>query len=190
MFLDDERSNKLRPAILNNVVGALMNDAERARLWGLHESVRMRENAKILHPQNVKIGECVYIGENVLLDGSGGLEIGEHTSLSTNVQVLTHSTWLNNMTLNNVTGSGLMECKPVRIGKGCFIGGGVFIMPGVTIGDFVTIQPNSVVTRNIPDRSLAVGNPARVFLTYTEDHFQTEAARVRAANAQKAAEQD
>ena len=185
MFLDDERSNRLRPAILTDVVGQFMNDRERARLWGLPDTVRMRERSKILMPELAKIGEYVYIGENVLLDASGGLEIGEHTSLSTNVQVLTHSSWLNNMTLNNRTGSGLIERKPVKIGKGCFIAGGVFIMPGVTIGDFVTVQPNSVVTKDVPDRALVAGNPARVFLTYTEDHFQNEAKRVRAENARR-----
>lgn len=183
MFLDDERSNRLRPAILTELVGQYMNDRERAMLWGLHESVRMRERAKILHPELAKIGECVYIGENVLLDATGGLEIGEHTSLSTNVQVLTHSTWLNNMTLNNRTGSGLMQKKPVKIGRGCFVAGGVFIMPGVTLGDFVTVQPNSVVTRSMPDRALVAGNPARVYLTYTEEYFEQEAQRVRAENA-------
>lgn len=183
MFLDDERSNRLRPAILKDVVGQYMNDRERAMLWGLSKTVRMRERSKIIKPELAVIGEYVYIGENVLLDASGGLEIGEHTSLSTNVQVLTHSTWLNNMTLNNRTGSGLMELKPVKIGKGCFIAGGVFIMPGVTIGDFVTVQPNSVVTKDMPDRALVAGNPARVYLTYTPDHFEKEAERVRAENA-------
>lgn len=190
LFLNDDRSNRLRPGILTDVVGQLMNDHERALLLGLDETVRVRERAKILHPQRAKIGQHVYIGENVLLDASGGLEIGEHTSLSTNVQVLTHSTWLNNMTLHNVTGSDLMELKPVKIGKGCFIAGGVFILPGVTIGDFVTVQPNSVVTRNIPDRSLVAGNPARVFLTYTEEHFEKEAARVRADNARRREEEE
>lgn len=187
MFLDDERSSRLRPAILTDLVGQYMNDHERALLWGLSDTVRVRERAKIMLPERAKIGEHVYIGENVLLDASGGLEIGEHTSLSMNVQVLTHTSWLNNMTLHNVSGSDLIERKPVKIGKGCFIAGNVFVMPGVTIGDFVTVQPNSVVTKDMPDYSLVAGNPARVFLTYSEEHFQQEAERVRADNARRRA---
>jgi acetyltransferase-like isoleucine patch superfamily enzyme len=189
MFFEDERRNRLRPAILTDLVGQYMNDFERAVLLGLSETVRVRERAKIISPEKAKIGEYVYLGENVLLDASGGLEIGDHTSLSMNVQVTTHSSWLNNMTLSNVSGSDLIERKPVRIGKGCFIAGNVFVLPGVTIGDFVTVQPNSVVTKDIPDYSLVAGNPARVFLTYTREHFEKEAQRVRAENAAKRAAQ-
>jgi acetyltransferase-like isoleucine patch superfamily enzyme len=87
------------------------------------------------------------------------------------------------MMLANHSGSDLIERKPVRIGRGCFIGGNSVIMPGVTIGDFATVNPLSVVTRDVPDHCLVAGNPARVFQRYDADHIQAEAARVRAANA-------
>lgn len=51
---------------------------------------------------------------------------------------------------------------PVRIGERCFIGGGSMILPGVTIGDECIIGAGSVVFEDVPDRSIAVGNPARV----------------------------
>ncbi len=52
--------------------------------------------------------------------------------------------------------------EPVTIGDNCWIGGSVTILPGVTIGDNVTIGAGSVVTKDIPDNSVAVGNPAKV----------------------------
>jgi acetyltransferase-like isoleucine patch superfamily enzyme len=86
------------------------------------------------------------------------------------------------MMLQNHSGSDLIERKPVRIGRGCFIGGNSVIMPGVTIGDFATVNPLSVVTRDVPEYCLVSGNPARVFQRYDADHIRAEAARVRAAN--------
>jgi acetyltransferase-like isoleucine patch superfamily enzyme len=52
--------------------------------------------------------------------------------------------------------------KEVSIGNDCWIGGNTVILPGVTIGDGVTIGASSVVTRDIPGYSIAVGSPARV----------------------------
>lgn len=53
-------------------------------------------------------------------------------------------------------------CKPVTIGKHCFIGIGSYILPGVNLGNNVVIGANSVVTSDIPDDCMAVGSPAKV----------------------------
>lgn len=54
------------------------------------------------------------------------------------------------------------EAKPIRIGSKCFIGGGSMILPGVTIGDECIVGGGSVVFEDVPNRSIVVGNPARV----------------------------
>ncbi len=182
MFFDDERSNRLRPGILTDLVGQYMNDQERARLYGLPETTRIRERAKVISPDRLTLGDHCWIGEGAVLDASGGMEIGEHTSIGLNCLIFTHSSWLSNMMLENHSGSDLIERKPVRIGKGCFIGGNSVIMPGVTIGDFATVQPLSVVAKDVPERSLVAGNPARVFQRYDDEYIQAEAERVRAEN--------
>lgn len=51
---------------------------------------------------------------------------------------------------------------PVKIGDGCWIGGGVIILPGVSIGGGTVIGAGSVVTKDIPSNCVAVGNPCRV----------------------------
>lgn len=55
--------------------------------------------------------------------------------------------------------------KEVTIGKDCWIGGNTVILPGVTIGDGTTVGAGSVVTKDIPSFSIAVGSPARVIKT-------------------------
>ena len=61
-------------------------------------------------------------------------------------------------TLDPITG----EDRPVRIGSCCFIGGGSIVLPGVTIGDHCVIGAGSVVFEDVPSKSIAAGNPARI----------------------------
>lgn len=58
--------------------------------------------------------------------------------------------------------SGVELATPVRIGENCWLGGGVIVCPGVTIGNNVTVGAGSVVTKDLPDNVLAAGNPCRV----------------------------
>jgi len=59
--------------------------------------------------------------------------------------------------------------RPVSIGDGSWLGFGVVVLPGVTIGKHVVIGANSVVTHDIPDYSVAVGSPARVVRRYDNE---------------------
>ena len=91
MFFDDERSHRLRPQILTELVSQYMNDAERAQFYGLPATCRVRERVKIISPENLTMGDHCWIGEGAALDASGGLEIGEHTSIGLNTLIFTHS---------------------------------------------------------------------------------------------------
>lgn len=62
-------------------------------------------------------------------------------------------------------GTALEAGKPIVIGDHCWLGGGVIVCPGVTIGDRAVIGAGSVVTRDIPADSVAAGNPARIIRT-------------------------
>jgi acetyltransferase-like isoleucine patch superfamily enzyme len=64
----------------------------------------------------------------------------------------------------------MWKIAPVLIKQGCWIGQNVVIMPGVTVGELSIIGANSVVTKNIPNRSIAVGAPARVVKNWDETH--------------------
>ncbi|HEX7003939.1 MAG TPA: acyltransferase [Trueperaceae bacterium] len=63
---------------------------------------------------------------------------------------------------------GIENVAPVRIGRGSWIGQNVVILPGVTIGEYAVVGANSVVSGDVPPRSLAVGAPARVVRSWNE----------------------
>lgn len=67
--------------------------------------------------------------------------------------------------------------KRIEIGEDCWIGGGVIIVPGVKIGNGVTVGAGSVVTKDLPDRVVAVGNPARVIKKINADGTTENVAR-------------
>lgn len=64
---------------------------------------------------------------------------------------------------------GLTDPKPIRIGSGSWIGQNVVIMPGVSIGTCTIVGANSVVTQNLPSRTIAVGSPARVVKVWSDE---------------------
>lgn len=65
----------------------------------------------------------------------------------------------------------VITCKPVVIRKGAWVGAGSSILPGVTIGKYVIVGAASVVTKDVPDYAVAVGNPARIIKYLNKDKF-------------------
>lgn len=114
-------------------------------------------------PFHCDYGRYIYAEERVfinfgavILDG-GTVKIGAGTLIAPGVHIYTAQHPL------EVADRRVWEnCRPVVIGKECWIGGHVTICPGVTIGDRTVIGAGAVVTHDIPADSLAVGNPARV----------------------------
>lgn len=83
------------------------------------------------------------------------ITIGDHVTLAPRVHILAHDA-------STKLFLGYTRVENTRIGNNVFIGAGAIILPGVTIGDNVVIGAGSVVSQDIPDNSVAVGNPARV----------------------------
>lgn len=157
-FKQFNRNKEIRHSIFKTLLSSFLTDDERAGYLGLPKGCRVREGAKLFSPENLKIGTYCWIGENAILDASGGLEIGSHTSIGLSVFIWSHSSYLANLDKKNVINSKLIQKKSTRIGSGCFISGPSVIMPGVTIGDMVVVKPFSRIEKNIPDRSIVDGN--------------------------------
>ena len=98
-----------------------------------------------------------WIGPFTLLDGTGGLQIGENCSISAGVQIYTHDTvaWA----LSG--GAAEYERAPVSIGDCCHIGAQAVIVKGVSIGDHCVIGATSFVNRDVPPFTIAAGSPCR-----------------------------
>lgn len=107
---------------------------------------------------NIHVGEHFFANFNFTVLDEAEVRIGDNVFFGPNVGIYTacHST-------DPVERNTRQEwAKPVVIGHNCWIGGSVVILAGVTIGDNCTIGAGSVVTRDIPANSVAVGNPCRV----------------------------
>lgn len=132
-------------------------------------------NASVGSPFICDYGRNIYLGNNVSVNMNctfvdcNKITIGNNVLIASNVQIYTatHPIELEErLTQNWNLESGEYFCRtyalPVTIGDGCWIGGGVIILPGVSIGNGSVIGAGSVVTKNIPENCVAVGNPCRV----------------------------
>lgn len=125
---------------------------------------------------NISLGSNVSINMNCTFVDCNKITIGSNVLIASNVQIYTatHPVELaDRLTPNWNMESGEYFCRtyalPVTIEDGCWIGGGVIILPGVTIGRGTVIGAGSVVTKDIPDNCIAVGNPCRVIRQINEE---------------------
>lgn len=107
---------------------------------------------------NICVGENFYMNHNcVILDGAK-VEFGENVFVGPNCGFYTAGHPID----VNLRNQGLECAKPIKVGSNVWFGGNVVVLPGVKIGDNVTIGAGSVVTKDIPSNTIAYGNPCRV----------------------------
>lgn len=129
---------------------------DRARFFGFDEGTSIYENSYVYG--KVRVGRNTWIGPFTILDGSGGLKIGDYCSISSGAQIYTHETVEWALT----GGKAQYKYAPVSIGNCCFVGSLTIVRMGVKIGDQVLIGAHSFVNNDIPNNSIAMGCPARV----------------------------
>ncbi|MBO4937806.1 MAG: sugar O-acetyltransferase [Oscillospiraceae bacterium] len=107
---------------------------------------------------HVHLGSNVYANAGLTLVDDTHIYIGDCTMLGPNVTLATAGHPID----PELRQRGLQYNMPVRIGRNCWLGAGVIVMPGVSIGDNTVIGAGSIVTKDIPSGVVAVGNPCRV----------------------------
>lgn len=119
--------------------------------------------------RNIHIGNNVSINMNCTFIDCNKITIGDNVLIAPNVQLYTatHPVELGEryVVRQNSEKKEFIRrtyALPITIGNGCWLGGGVIVVPGVTIGAGTVIGAGSVVTKDIPENVLAAGNPCRV----------------------------
>ena len=105
---------------------------------------------------NVKVGENCWIGPFTIIDGSGGLTIGDNCNISAGVQIYSHDT------VGRVISKTEVKLSPVVIGNNVYIGPNSVISKGVKIGSNVIIGANSFVNKDVPSNTKGWGSPFKL----------------------------
>ena len=108
--------------------------------------------------KHVHFGKNVYANFNLTLVDDTHIYVGDYTMFAPNVLLATAA----HPILPTLRQKGYQYNLPIRIGKNCWLGAGVIVLPGVTIGDNTVVGAGSVVTKDLPPNVVAVGNPARI----------------------------
>ena len=113
---------------------------------------------------SMKIGKHVFINSNLLAMARGGITIEDEVQIAANVQLISNN--------HDEYDRQVLTCKPVRIKKGAWIGAGASILPGVCVGKHAIVGAGSVVTKDVPDYAVSVGNPAKVIKMLDQEKFE------------------
>ncbi|MCC6711639.1 MAG: acyltransferase [Candidatus Pacebacteria bacterium] len=135
--------------------------------------------ARIYDPRNIVIGEDTLIGEKATLDGRkqlpnsrGGLEIGSHVDIASEVMIWTSQHDIHSENMQTIE-------EKVTIGDYVFIGPRTIILPGVTIGKGAIIAAGSVVTKDVAPGIIVAGTPAKEIATRKTKNYSYKLGRAR-----------
>lgn len=143
-------------------------------IWGytdatgsFRERTRISDTALLYHPEKIVIGDNVFVGHYNILDGVGGITIGEGCQFAAYVGIFTHSSHI----AIRLYGDHYQEVPedekkgyrlaPVRLGRYVYVGAGARVFSGVSIGDGAVLYAGAYVSADVEPFQIVAGNPAR-----------------------------
>lgn len=173
------RADSIRCDLLLSAFNATRADEgeERRRileelLGGIGDETIIRPPLFMDYGYQTTVGARTFINVNAVILDVGRVTIGADVQVGPNVQLLTPTHPLD----PEVRRSGLEAAEPITIEDNVWLGGGVIVLPGVTIGRDTVVGAGAVVAKDLPPGVLAVGNPARVIRALTQDPIPTQEA--------------
>lgn len=123
-------------------------------------SVRIFLPFHVAYGKNTRFGKNVFINFNCTFLDLGGITVEDGVLIGPNTNIITEGHPQDPDSRHGLFG------RPVVIKRNAWIGAGVTVLPGVTIGENAVVGAGSVVTKDVPDNAVAAGNPARI-IKYT-----------------------
>lgn len=128
---------------------------DKAKMLGFGEGSNIYDSSLVIG--DVQVGKECWIGPDTILDGSGGLFIGDYCTVSAGVQIYTHDNVKQTLSSKKLP----IERIPTQIGNNVYVGPHAVITKGVTIGNTVLIGSFAFVNKDIPDYAIVLGQPAK-----------------------------
>ncbi|TNJ26651.1 Maltose O-acetyltransferase [Giardia muris] len=155
--------------ILNEYNGIAPNEKEArqrllTQLFGYETDARINSPFYCDYGTQIRLGRHCYMNVGCTLLDSGSITIGDHCLFGPHTQLYTSSHPFD----PEMRRADLETAAPIVIGDDVWLGGGVIVCPGVTIGARSVVGAGSVVTRDIPPDSLYAGNPARFIRSFVQ----------------------
>jgi acetyltransferase-like isoleucine patch superfamily enzyme len=120
------------------------------------------EQGVVLHAfgGSIRLGKNVFLGPHTVIYGHGGVDIGDSTLIAMHCRIVSSNHTIPAMGTD--IRSQPDELRPTKIGRDVWLGAGVTVLGGVTIGDSCIIGAGAVVTKDIPPGAICIGSPAQV----------------------------
>lgn len=140
-------------------------------LWG-GDHVLVLPGFRIGHRDGLILHDYVRIGEESFINAHGGVEFLSGTVTGPFLTIFSVNHIYEGA--NTIPYDDSLQLKKVTIGKNCWIGGRVFIVPGVTLGEGCIVAGGTVVTKSFPPLSVIGGNPARILKMRDEEKYKKQ----------------
>lgn len=135
-------------------------------IGSIPENICIEPNFWCDYGYNIKAGKNFYANHNLVILDCARVEFGDNVFIGPNCSFYTAGHPLDAPQRNE----GLEYALPIKVGDNVWLGGNVVVLPGVSIGNNSVIGAGSVVTKNIPDNVVAVGNPCRVVKSIVKEN--------------------